>query len=365
VFQEKAFVTDYDKIVEKIQQVDPVRYASSRNFIDGAVTYLSPYISRGVISTKQVLESVLAAGFEPPRIEKFIQELAWRDYWQQIWISKGYRIDDDLKCPQPLANRSGMPANVLKHQTGIEAIDRGIESFYASGYMHNHLRMYVASLVCNLAKCHWNLPAKWMYYHLLDADWASNALSWQWVCGANSSKLYYANQENVNKYCRTDQHNTFLDVAYEEFSHLDIPLALEPITSPVFTTPLPQTGVPELDPGLPTLIYNFYNLDPNWRIELKANRVLLLEPSVFEKYPVSQKSIDFCIALAKANITGIKTLVAEFSDLNKMVHGDIYFKEHPLNSYMGHEDPRSWMSGVHGEFPSFFVFWKKCKKEMF
>jgi deoxyribodipyrimidine photo-lyase len=48
-----------------------------------------------------------------------------------------------------------------------------------------------------------------------------------------------------------------------------------------------------------------------------------------------------------------------------MVHGDIYFKEHPLNSYMGHEDPRSWMSGVHGEFPSFFVFWKKCKKEMF
>ncbi len=360
-----TFAKEYDKILENIQKVDPVRYAGSRNFIDGAVTYLSPYISRGVISTKQVLESVLAAGYEPNRIEKFIKELAWRDYWQQIWVSKGHRIDNDLKYPQPSAFKRGVPENVLKHQTGIQAIDKGIEAFYGSGYMHNHLRMYVASLVCNIAKCHWKLPAQWMYYYLLDADWASNALSWQWVCGANSTKLYYANQENVNKYCRTDQHDSFLDVPYEQFDQLKVPAVLDSIALPVFTTPLPQTGVPELDTELPTLIYNFYNLDPNWRIDMKANRVLLLEPSVFSEYPVSQKSIDFCIALAKSNITGTKIWVAEFSDLKRLVNGDIYFKEHPLNSYKGHEDPRTWLSDVKGEFPSFFAFWKKCKKEFF
>jgi deoxyribodipyrimidine photo-lyase len=365
VFREIAFVTEYDKIVEKIHQVDPVKYASTRNFIDGAVTYLSPYISRGVISTKQVFESAINAGYEPPRIEKFIQELAWRDYWQQIWISRESGIDDDLKYPQPLAIRTGMPVNVLNHQTGINAVDRSIEAFYESGYMHNHLRMYVASVVCNVARCNWKVPAQWMYYHLLDADWASNALSWQWVSGANSTKLYYANQENINKYCRTNQRNSFLDIAYDEFKRLEIPEVLDSIISPVLTTALPQTDVPALDPELPTLVYNFYNLDPNWRSELQANRVLLLEPSVFEKYPISQKSIEFCMALAKDNIPDIKILVSEFSGLLGLVHCDIYFKEHPLNSYVGCEDARTWMSGVKGEFPSFFAFWKKCKKELF
>ena len=71
--------------------------------------------------------------------------------------------------------------------------------------------MYIASIVCNIAKSHWKLPSKWFYYYLLDGDLASNNLSWQWVCGANSSKKYYANQENINKFCFTKQKNTFLD----------------------------------------------------------------------------------------------------------------------------------------------------------
>ena len=76
------FVTEYEKIVQRINQADPVKYGVSRNYTDGTVTCLSPYISRGVISTRQVLDAVLAIGYEPHKIEKFIQELAWRDYWQ-------------------------------------------------------------------------------------------------------------------------------------------------------------------------------------------------------------------------------------------------------------------------------------------
>ncbi len=360
------FDTKYDKIVEKVRQVDPIRYAASRNFIDGAVTCLSPYISRGVISTKQVLQSVLASGYEPHKIEKFIQELTWRDYWQQLWIRYRSRIDDDLRNPQPSALKTGMPASILNHQTGIEAIDRGIQAFYQTGYLHNHLRMYVASMACNIARCHWKVPAQWMYYHLLDADWASNALSWQWVCGANSHKLYYANQENINKYCHTNQHDTYLDISYDELTQSgEIPEVLKSSIVPVLSTPLPQTIVPAINPALPTMIYNFYNLDPNWRRDLKANRILLLEPSVFEKYPVSQKSIEFCLALAKENIQDVKIWIAEFADLKALVQGDIYFKEHPLNCYMGCEDSRTWLTDVKGDFPSFFAYWKKCKKELF
>lgn len=359
------FETAYEKILEKIHQVDPIRYGHTRNYIDGAVTRLSPYISRGVISTKKVLETVLNKGYEPAKIEKFIQELAWRDYWQQLWIVHRNGIDEDLKHPQPLAEEIGIPINILNHTTGIEAIDQGIKNLYETGYLHNHLRMYTASLACNLGRCHWKIPAQWMYYHLLDADWASNALSWQWVAGANSSKLYFANQENINKYCHTQQKGTFLDVGYENFSQMEIPEALQEVVQPELTTPLPKTEIPETEPQLPTLIYNFYNVDPLWRKEMKANRILLLEPSVFEKYPVSQKSLDFCIALAQDNIPGIQVWVAEFSELKQKVTGEIYFKEHPLNRYSGSEDPRDWITSVKGNYPSFFAFWKKCTKELF
>lgn len=360
-----TFVTEYAQILERIKQVNPLQYGRTRNFIDGAVTCLSPYISRGVISTKQVLEAVLAAGYEPPAIEKFVQELAWRDYWQQVWMVNGQKIDNDLRRPQPTAQREGIPINILRHETGIIAIDRGIQQFYKAGYLHNHLRMYVASMACNMARCHWHIPAQWMYYHLLDADWASNALSWQWVCGANSKKLYYANQENINKYSHTSQQGTFLDVSYEQFNHLSIPEELDAVTIPALPVLLPQTMEPVIDASCPTLVYNFYNLDPYWRKDIRANRILLLEPSVFQHYPVAEKSIAFCIELAKKNIPGIQVWAAEFSELKSLSPATIYFKEHPLNKYTGIEDARDWLANVTGDFPSFFAFWKKCKKQLF
>lgn len=358
------FPVRYAEILERVQGVEPVRYAKSRNFIDGAVTYLSPYLSRGVISTRDVLQQVLSVGYKPYQIEKIIQELAWRDYWQQVWVHRKHAIDSDLRRTQPNGEREGIPTSITTHQTGIEAIDKGIDGLYATGYMHNHIRMYVASVACNMGRCHWKQPAQWMYYHLLDADWASNALSWQWVSGANSQKLYYANQENINKYCYTRQQNSFLDVEYSAFENMQVPAALQDCSLLELRTLLPTTTTPVLDPTLPTLIYNFYNLDPQWRSDMQANRILLLEPSVFSRYPVSERSIQFCIDLALANIPGIQVWVAEYSALQELVSGAIFFKEHPLNQYKGHEDARDWMTGVKGDFPSFFGFWKKCWKEL-
>ena len=87
-------VTDYKQILNKLDQLKPVQYAKNRNFIDGSVSMLSPYISRGVLSTKQVLEHLQKKGFEAKKIEKFIQELAWRDYWQLIWKEKDINVDN-------------------------------------------------------------------------------------------------------------------------------------------------------------------------------------------------------------------------------------------------------------------------------
>jgi deoxyribodipyrimidine photo-lyase len=358
------FPTDYASILAQLQSIKPVEYGATRNYLDGAVTRLSPYISRGVISTRQVYDAVVAAGHAPHNIVSFIQELAWRDYWQQLWITYRSHINADLRQPQPLGVYSGIPLAMTEHHTGIHAIDSGIEELYTTGYMHNHLRMYVASMACNIARCQWKIPAQWMYYHLLDADWASNALSWQWVCGANSKKIYYANQENINRYCATEQTGTFLDRSYESLETMAVPDELKIIVTPRFTTTLPSSDEESLDPELPTLIYNFYNLDPNWRKDEQVNRVLLLEPSVFEQYPVSEKSIAFCLALAKENIPSIRIRVGELAALREEVNGKIIFKEHPLNNYSGEEDPRTWLTTVQGEHPSFFAFWKRCQKQL-
>jgi deoxyribodipyrimidine photo-lyase len=359
------FETSFDAIKDRIATADPIAYGRSRNFIDGAVTYLSPYISRGVISTKQVLEAILNKGYQPKQIEKFIQELAWRDYWQQIWIAKENAIDHDLKQQQPNAKFQGIPTAITKGETGIEAIDAAISEFYSAGYLHNHVRMYIASICTNIAKCHWRQPAQWMYYYLLDGDWASNALGWQWVAGANSNKKYYANQGNINKYCHSNQQHTFLDVSYEELPKMDVPQELVAIELFDLTTNLPKSDSLNIDHGLPTLLYNFYNVDPNWKSEEKANRILLLEPSHFKKYPVSDTSIAFLLGLSE-NIKGLQIFVGEFNELISTYNPEqIHYKEHPTNKhYQGIQEDRDWMFSVTGYYPSFFAYWKKCKKEL-
>ncbi len=359
------FPHSYNEILQRVRKIDPIKYGSTRNYLDGAVTYLSPYISRGIISTKFILSEILKRGYQPVQIEKFIQELAWRDYWQQIWIAKGDAINQDLKHEQKPVSNTSISKAIVEGNTGVEAIDNAILEFYKTGYLHNHLRMYIASISTNMAQSHWKVPAQWMYYHLLDADWASNALSWQWVAGANANKKYVVNQDNINTYCLAYQKNTFLDVPYEAFNALQIPEILKDIPLLELKTPLPKQKAIVIDEVLPTCIYNFYNLDPLWKKDISANRILLLEPSHFEQYPVSQNTIDFIFNISEENIENIQIYVGEFHELIKEHNfGDIYYKEHPLNQhYEGIEEPRDWMFTVKGYYPSFFSFWKKCKKE--
>ena len=366
LFDKTIFPSEYSVILDRVKNFKPVKYAATRNYINGSVSYLSAYISRGVISTKFILNTLLDNNYNPAHIEKFIQELAWRDYWQQVWVSKGNLINFDLKNSQFPVTNSSVPKAIIDAKTRILAIDKSILSLYETGYMHNHLRMYVASIVCNIAQSHWMNPARWMYYYLLDADWASNSLSWQWVAGANSNKKYFANQENINKYSLTTQKNTFLDVDYTEFQNFQIPEVLKQLHFFNLKTPLPSSDDIILENSLPTLLYNSYNIDPTWKKNLKANKILILEPSHFEQYPVCKKSIDFILDLAKKNIPSIQVYVGEFKDLIKdHFVKELYYKEHPTNThYQGVEEPRDWMFDVRGYYPSFFSFWKKCKKQL-
>ena len=364
------FTTDYNLILEKLQHINPVQYAKTRNFIDGAVTYLSPYISRGVISIKQVQEAVLKKGYKPYEIEKLLQELAWREYYQRVWEAKNDLIWQDLKQPQPDTLHHQMITSIQNAATGITTIDEQIENLYATGYMHNHTRMYMAAIACNIAKAHWLQPSKWLYYHLLDGDIASNNCSWQWVAGAFASKKYYCNQENINKYTHSNQQHTFLDKPYDAIPTMAVPDVLKITNSLQLQTVLPLTALPVIDITKPTLIYNGYNIDPLWRKDENANRILLLEPSHFSKYPVSKNVIEFIINLAK-NIAGIQVYCGEVSILQSLykeskLHASQTFivKEHPAFTYYpGIKDSRDWIyTEVTGYYSSFFGFWKKCER---
>jgi deoxyribodipyrimidine photo-lyase len=354
--------TDYKVLLEQLNKIKPIEYGFNRNYIDGDVTRLSPYISRGVLSTRQVLDSLIKRGFDLGKIEKMIQELAWRDYWQRVWQEKN--IDIEIKHSQKDVIDYGVSESIVNANTGIEAIDLQINELYRTGYIHNHLRMYIASLSTNVAKNHWKVPAKWMYYHLLDGDWASNALSWQWVAGVNSNKNYIANQENINKYTHTNQKGSFLDVDYQKLSLISQPEELRDLSKFDFEITYPEFETFNINDGQSVCIYNYYNLDPNWRKESKYHRVLLIEPSIFGKYPIGEKAMNFMLSLAR-NIDDIKVFVGEFNQL-PIGQSQVIFKEHPLNkNYKGIEDQREWMSSIKGYHSSFFSFWKKAKKEIF
>ena len=359
---EVEFSTDHKSILAKMDRVDPLLYGKTRNYINGAVTCLSPYISRGVISTKMLLENVLQRGYTMQQMESFIKELCWRDYFQRVAQVKD--VDQEIKQVQQEIVHRKMPVQVIRAATGIEGIDTSIRQLYKTGYMHNHCRMYTASIVCNIAKAHWYQPAQWMYYHLLDGDWASNACSWQWVAGANSNKKYFANQENINKYTVTNQSGTFLDHAYEVIENMEIPQLLLETAAFQPVTDLPDKSEIQISRSIPTFIYNYYNLDPLWHPFESGNRVLLIDPDFFACYPVSKNCMDFMLALAH-NIEGIQVYVGSFASLvSEYQLSNVYFKEHPLNKgYTGIEEERDWIvSEVSGYYPSFFAYWKRVEK---
>ena len=354
-----------DNLIEVISKLDVSAYARTRNFKNGAVSKLSPYISRGVISTKFVMELLLKEGNDKKKMEKFFQELVWRDYWQKLW-QRNQNLLTDLKYPQQPVKFRSIPKAIVEAETGISAMDECIQEFYETGYIHNHMRMYIAAVCCNIGQYHWLNPAQWMYYNLLDGDWGSNALSWQWVAGTTRQKKYIANQENINKYFSTHDYNTFLNKSYEElYSFNKIPEVLKPTSSLTLKTNLPEERKLKIDDEKDTYVFNSYNLDPKWSENEDVNRILLLEPSHFSTYPVSEHVLSFILKMA-SEIKDIQIAVMEFDQLHELLptKKDIHYKEHPFsNHYRGVITERDWIFPNVEATGSFFNYWNKGIKQ--
>ena len=205
--------------MDALSKVDPALYSKTRNFLDGAVTGLSPWITHGFLNVREstrLLMEKYTLSFE----DKLIFEFAWREFFKHAHGELGDAIFSDIR-PSVWAGRykQALPDDIREGRTGVKAIDEGIRLLYETGYLHNHIRMWIASYVVHLRKVHWKVGADWMYSHLLDGDLSSNHLSWQWVAGTFSHKPYVFNAGNVEKYARKwDCSGTVIDTTYE---HLD------------------------------------------------------------------------------------------------------------------------------------------------
>jgi deoxyribodipyrimidine photo-lyase len=202
----------------RVQAVRPNDYARSRNAIGGAVSGLSPYITHGLVSLPEVLAGVTAK-HQLDAQHKFVYELGWREYFRHVWHSRGSEILSSLRdgLLPDASYAPQLPADIRQAATGVPVIDQAVRILYATGYLHNHARMWLASYVVHVRKVHWRVAADWLYGHLLDGDLASNHLSWQWVAGTGSSKSYLFNADNVARYAPADWHSpgSVIDQSYE------------------------------------------------------------------------------------------------------------------------------------------------------
>lgn len=187
-------------------------YGAKRNYDhgpgrDNVVSGLSPYIRHRLLSEWEVLAAVLEQhGLAAS--EKFIQEVFWRTYWKGwlehrpgVWSAYLGRLRKSLDVVRADAGlRDGYEA-AIEGRTGIEPFDAWVDELLATGYLHNHARMWFASIWIFSLKLPWELGADFFLRHLLDGDPASNTLSWRWVAGQHTAgKTYLATADNIEKY---------------------------------------------------------------------------------------------------------------------------------------------------------------------
>ena len=248
----------------RVAAINPEAYARTRNALDGAVTYLSPYPTHGFLSLRDVYEQVHARHPLDAK-HKLVFELGWRAYWRHVWAHLGDGIHQSIHqgLLPDAAYQPEMPADVLEARTGVPAIDMAVRALYETGYVHNHARMWLASYAVHLRKVHWRAGADWMVGHLLDGDVPSNHLSWQWVAGTGSSKPYLFNADNVAKYAPAPWHSagTAIDTSYEALdqiarhaapvhSSVGQHTAESGIQQPTLTSTPPGSGWPAPDPSV-------------------------------------------------------------------------------------------------------------------
>ncbi len=185
-------------------------YASMRNFDvpdHPHVSKLSPYLRHRVISESDVLQATLGR-HSLKSAEKFVQEVFWRTYWKGwlemrpgVWRDYQHDLTAQTKRLKEQTKLQKAWQDACTGQTGIDCFDHWAHQLVTTGYLHNHARMWFASIWNFTLSLPWQLGADFFMRHLLDGDPASNTLSWRWVGGLQTvGKTYAATSSNIAKF---------------------------------------------------------------------------------------------------------------------------------------------------------------------
>jgi len=183
-------------------------YSKLRNFDFGPsnrsnVSCLSPYITHGIINELEVINKSLKK-FSFAKNEKFIQEVLWRVYWKgwlelrpDVWSD--YLIELDKIKKEFKNNQSYLDA--IEGKTNVDCFNQWVIELKENNYLHNHTRMWFASIWIFTLELPWQLGAEFFMQYLYDGDTASNTLGWRWVAGVQTQgKHYLASEWNINKF---------------------------------------------------------------------------------------------------------------------------------------------------------------------
>ncbi len=183
-------------------------YAAGRNYDPGPeksghVSRLSPWLRTRSLNEWTVLARVLSM-HSPSAAQKFIDEVCWRTYWKG-WLALRPGVWADYLDERDRwirdFERNVAYENALAGKTGIECFDAWVWELLDTGYLHNHARMWFASIWIHTLRLPWVLGADFFLRHLLDGDAASNTLSWRWVAGLQTKgKAYLARPDNIRKF---------------------------------------------------------------------------------------------------------------------------------------------------------------------
>ncbi len=274
-----SFRPDRAAALEALRRFVPLAgrdYAARRNFDLGpgahdGVSQLSPYLRHRIVSEEEVLTAVLGR-HSPQAAEKFVQEVFWRTYWKGwlemrpgVWREYQRDLRRRLDEVQTQSGLRRMWEAACLGQTRVDCFDAWTRELVATGYLHNHARMWFASIWIFTLRLPWELGADFFLRHLLDGDPASNTLSWRWVAGLQTpGKHYLARPDNIAKYTE----GRFSPAAG------DLNTAARPLEgAPPPVRQLAPVGTP-FDPDLKTaFLLHDEDLSPGWILQSGINLV--------------------------------------------------------------------------------------------
>ena len=195
-------------------------YSKLRNFDFGPekrsnISCLSPYITHGIINEQEVIQKALSK-FSFSKNEKFIQEVLWRTYWKgwlelrpNVWAD--YLIELNQIKNEFKDNKDYIAA--IEGKTKVDCFNEWVKELKENNYLHNHTRMWFASIWIFTLELPWQLGAEFFMQHLYDGDAASNTLGWRWVAGVQTQgKHYLASEWNIKKF----SNNRFQNIKLNE-----------------------------------------------------------------------------------------------------------------------------------------------------